>query len=63
MEEYIDSHLLIDAVNKYNNDKLYKDFLNEVSTKTLSDLGSEYSIRGKNFIEDLIGDYYKRDLD
>ena len=63
LEEYIDSHLLIDAVNKYNNDKLYEDFLDEVSTKTLSDLGSEYSMKGKFFIKDLIGEYYKRDLD
>lgn len=62
-EKLDDAYLLLKAANKNDSDKLYDDFLDNISTKTLNDLGYEFSIQGKRFIKDLIGDYYKREID
>lgn len=62
-EKTNDAWNLFDSARKRHNDAVYEEFKKEMSAKTLADLGFENTIRGRKFIEDVIGDYYKLELD
>lgn len=61
--DYEDSLGTLRSANKRDNDRLYGKYLTELSEKTLKDLGSDVTDKGKYFVERLIGDYYKYELD
>lgn len=61
--DYEDALGTLNSANRRENDRLYEKYKRELAEKTLKDLGSEVTDRGKYFIESLINDYYKHELD
>lgn len=61
--DYEDSMGTLNYANKRDNDRLWEKYKKELAEKTLKDLGSDVTEQGKYFVEDLIGDYYKHDID
>lgn len=61
--DYEDSLGTLESANKRDVDRLYAKYKQKLAEKTLEDLGSEVTDRGQYFVEILIGDYYKHDLD
>lgn len=63
LEKYDDAEGTLKAANIRDNDRLYEKYVSKLAERTLSQLGSETSRQGIYFVERLIGDYYKHDLD
>ena len=61
--DYEDAHGMLTSAQKRDEDRLYQKYLEELSKKTLKDLGSDVTDRGSYLVEKLIGEYYKRDID
>lgn len=61
--DYEDSIGTLNYANKRDNDRLWEKYRKELAEKTLKDLGSDVTERGRYFVEILIGDYYKHDID
>lgn len=61
--DYEDAYGTLQYANKRDNDRLYEKYVKELAEKTLKDLDSDVTNQGKYFVESLIGDYYKHDLD
>ena len=61
--DYEDSIGTLDYANKRDNDRLWEKYRKELAEKTLKDLGSDVTERGRYFVEILIDDYYKHDID
>ncbi len=62
-EKYEDARATLIAANKRDNDRLYNEYKKKLADRTLDQLGSEVTDRGRRFVEELIGDYYKYELD
>lgn len=61
--DYEDSIGTLNYANKRDNDRLWEKYKKKLAEKTLKDLGSDVTDQGKYFVEELIGDYYKHDID
>lgn len=61
--DYEDSLGTLESANRRDADRLYYKYKQKLAEKTLEDLGSQVTDRGRYFVETLIGDYYKNDLD
>lgn len=62
-EKYQDSRGTLDSAIKRENDRLYEKYLDKMAEKTLEQLGSEVTDKGKRMVMNLIGDYFKNDID
>lgn len=63
LRDYEDSIGTLEYANKRDNDRLWEKYKKKLAEKTLKDLGSDVTEQGKYFVEVLIGDYYKHDID
>ena len=63
LEKYEDAYATLIAANKRDNDRLYDEYKKKLADRTLDQLGSEVTDSGRRFVEELLGDYYKHELD
>lgn len=62
-ENYEDAMDALRGAMKRDNDRLYEKYVSRLAESTLQQLGSEVTESGRRFVERLIDEYYKHDLD